>query len=277
MSDRDRRRIVVRKTAAGDPTFILRFSLESRQEKKIPLRINFKVGKDINNPRLNKEMQGEFPVNENIQLLCSYSGSLKQVNIPARVCFNLLENKIAAQSEAEIYYDNIKKVAATTLSLAEKQKVHFHFLDGDENDHQNEVFLTYDAKRRNTSNGIATRDFCLSTDTANNWEIKQVKFKEEEREKLKRYWIKNNRKYLTVDKNNKLVMSAQRSKASMWVCQEARTERYGQDISIYAIKHHVNNTYLLCDTKTGTVFLKKHSMPVFPWYLHPQIDKQRLD
>ena len=278
MSDQERRRrVVVNKTAAADPTFILQFSLESPKEKKIPLRINFKIGENMNYPELNKEIERTFPVNENIRIMCSYSGSLKQVSIPARVCFSLLEsNKIAAESEAEIYYDNIKKTPANTYSLAKKQRVHFHFLDGNEEDRNNEVFLRYDATaKKKTANGLATRDICISNDPTNNWVIKEVNFKGQVEDKIKRYWIKNNREYLTAVNDKSLKMTRKRSEASMWVCQEARIKRYGQEISIFSIKHHVNNTYLLCDTKTGTVFLQKHSLPVFPWYLHPLVTNQK--
>ena len=271
MSDRDRRRVVVKKTVAGDPTFILQFSLESLKEKKIPLRINFKIGKDINYPELIKEVERTFPVNKNIRIMCSYSGSLKQVNIPARVCFSLLKsNKIAVESEAEIFYDNIKKAPASTYSLGKKQTVHFHFLDGNEADNKNEVFLTYNKKaKKKKGNGLTTRDICISSDSANNWKIIQIN------SDVKRYWIKNGNQYLTVENDKALVMTTEPSEASAWVCQEARTERYGQEISIYAIKHHIDNTYLLCDTGTGEVYLQEHSMPVFPWYLHLKVKNRK--
>lgn len=265
-----RRRVVVQKTTIGDPTFLLQFSLESQEEKEIPLRINFKVGTDKQHLELNKKIERIFPVGENIRIMCSYSGSLKQVNIPGVACFSLLDkNEVTVESETEIHYDNLKKVPATTFNLTKKQTVHLHFLDGDEDDGNNEVFLKYNA------NGLATKDTCISSDSANNWTIKQVNFKGQKEDKIKRYWIKNNRKYLTAIGDKLLKMTKKRSEASMWVCQEARTERFGQEISIFAIKHHINSTYLLCDTKTGKVFLQAHNLPVFPWYLHPLVTNQK--
>jgi len=270
MSDRDRRRVVVKKTTIGDPTFLLQFSLESHEETEIPLRINFKIKANKDNPELNRTIERTFPVNQDIRIMCSYSGSLKQVNIPGIACFSLLnQNKMTIDSETEIHYDNLKKVPATTFSLAKKQTVNFHFLDGNEADGNDKVFLRYNTKRKKKKdNGLTTGDICISSDPTNNWIIKEVNFKEQVEDKIKRYWIKNNREYLTVIDDKSLKMTKNRSQASMWVCQEARTERFGQEISIFAIKHHVTNTYLLCDTKTGVVFLQKHSLPVFPWYLH---------
>lgn len=265
MPDRGRRRVVVQKTAIGDPTFLLQFALETEKEEKVPLRINIKIGENENSPEFTKKIKGTFPTNKNIRIMCSYSGSLKHVSIPGNVCLSLLESdEKTVNSEAQIYYDNLKKVPATTLSLKEKQTVHFHFLDGNEDDYKNEVFLTYKAKK-SEGNRLFTRDVCISSDSANKWKIEQIS------PGIKRYWIKNKNKYLTAIKDKVLVMTTNPSEGSEWVCQEARTERYGQEISIYAIKHHVNKTYLLCDSGTGKVFLQEHSLPVFPWYLHPKV------